>query len=62
MNKYEQAVQATQERVKAGQKYDVMRKEKSKEGYLCYLAYMEYKDKAREGYLCYLAYMKIRNK
>ena len=45
MNKYEQAVQATQERVKAGQKYDVMRKEKSREGYLCYLAYMKIRNK-----------------
>ena len=45
MNKYEKEVQATQERVKARIEYEKWRKEKAREGYLCYLAYMEYKNK-----------------
>ena len=45
MNKYEKAVQATQERVLAGLEYNKWRKEKAKEGYLCYLAYMKIRNK-----------------
>lgn len=45
MNKYEKAVQATQERVKARIEYEKWRKEKAKDGYQCYLAYMKDRNK-----------------
>jgi len=45
MNKYEKEVQANEKRVEAGLEYEKWRKEKAKEGYLCYLAYMKIRKK-----------------
>ena len=41
MNKYEKEVLAIQRRVEARIEYNKMRKEKVKDGYQCYLAYMK---------------------
>jgi len=41
MNKYEKEVLASQMRVEARIKYEKWRKEKAKDGYQCYLAYMK---------------------
>tara|TARA_B110000285_G_C14642232_1_gene388134 strand:+ start:234 stop:383 length:150 start_codon:yes stop_codon:yes gene_type:complete len=41
MNKYEREAEAIQKRVEAGIEYKKWRKEKVKEGYKLYLAYME---------------------
>ena len=40
MNKYEKEVLAIQRRVEARIEYEKWRKEKAKDGYQCYLAYM----------------------
>ena len=48
MSKLDKEVAATEERVRAAKEYQEFRKRKAKDGYNCYLAYMNLRIKERE--------------